>query len=89
MVDSVLNKPVSITAQSFVQWPYAMYCIRHNPGIFRTLFIQVYSGIFKDIQHCEGIFIYIKGKFRLAQAYSAPCVILAYSQPCPVPSPGI
>ena len=45
---------VSIDAQYFVQWPYAMTCIRHNmqnSGIFRILFIQVYSGIFKHIQH--------------------------------------
>ena len=27
--------------------------------------------------------------FRLLQAYSAPCVTLAYSQPCHIVSPGI
>ena len=43
----------SITTKKFVQWPYAMFCIRliQNSGIFRTLFIQIYSCIFKDIKY--------------------------------------
>ena len=44
-----------ITAHQFVQWPYAMYCIRHiqNFEIFRTLFCrynQAYSSIFSIIK---------------------------------------
>ena len=50
-----------------------MYCIRHiqNSGIFKILnflFFQVYAAIFN--------------LFTFIQAYSAPCVTLAYLQPC-------
>ena len=50
-----------------------MYCIRHiqNSGIFKilnSLFFQVYAAIFN--------------LFTFIQAYSAPCVTLAYLQPC-------
>ena len=46
MFDSVLNTSVSITA--LLQWPYAMYYIRHiqNFGIFNT----VSSGVCEHIQ---------------------------------------
>ena len=47
----------SVTLYSNYQWPYAMYCIRHiqNSGIFRYLFIHVYSGIFNHIHAYWGI----------------------------------
>ena len=79
MLDSVLNKSLSITALLFVQWPYTTHCIRHiqNSGIFRT---QVYSGIqqanliiFSIIKAYSGILRHYQGIFRLTQAYSAPC----------------
>ena len=56
--------------------------IRHiqGSGIFRTQFIQVYSGTFKHVQHYEGILTLLRhysGKFRLIhetdQAYSELC----------------
>ena len=49
-----------------------LYCIRHiqNSGIFTTLFIQVYAGIFKHIQHYYGIFTQIETLLRHIQAYS-------------------
>ena len=47
------HNSILITVQKFVEWAYAMYCIKHiqNFDIFRTLFIQVYAGIFKHIHH--------------------------------------
>ena len=61
---------VSTTAQSFVLWPYAMYCIRHiqNPGIFSTLFLQLYVDIFNHIQHY--ILTHTETFLRHIQAYS-------------------
>ena len=49
-----------------------MYCIRHiqNSGIFTTLFIQLYSGIFKHIQHYWDIFRRIEALLRHTETYS-------------------
>ena len=49
-----------------------MYCFKHiqNSGIFRTLFVQVYSGIFKHIQHYYDIFRHIEVFLRHIQSYS-------------------
>ena len=49
-----------------------MYCFRHtkNSGIFRTLFVQVYSGIFKYIQYYEGILTHIEASVKNPQACS-------------------
>ena len=36
----------------FLQWPYAMYCIRHikNSGIFIAVYYQVYTSILNGIK---------------------------------------
>ena len=51
-----------------------MYCIRHiqNFGIFRTCLFRYLQALLRS--------------FWLIQAYSAPCVTLAYSQHCHIPS---
>ena len=95
MFDSVLNTSVSVTAQ-WILWPYAINCIRHiqnNSGIFSTLLFQLYVGIFNHIQRCLGISTHIETLLRhiqaIIQAYSAPFVTLAYSQPYHILSHGI
>ena len=64
---------------------YAIYYSRHiqNSGIFRTLFIQVYAGIFKYIETLLSI---IKA-FWLIQQLVYPHIF--NSQPCHIPNPGI
>ena len=52
-----------------------------NRFFFRCL--QEYSSIFSTIKSYSHIFS------RHIQAYSAPCVTLAYSKPCHIPSPSI
>ena len=91
MFKSVLSTSVSITAQLFVQWFYAMYYIRHiqNSDIISTLLFQVYAGIFNHIEHYYSIFTHSETLFRFIQAYSTPCVTLAYWQPCHILSLGI
>ena len=63
---------------------HILYCIIHiqNSGIFRTLFIQVYTGI---STHIEALLRHI----QFIQTYSTPCVTLTYSQYCCIPSPYI
>ena len=63
--------------------------IKHiqNSGIFRTLFIQVFAGIFKH--YFKGIFTHIEALLRLIQTYSARCVTLVYSQPYHILNLGI
>ena len=46
---------VLIIAQEFVQW---LYVLHQTYSEFRTLFIQVYAGIFKHIQHYQVIFLH-------------------------------
>ena len=94
MFHSVLNMSVSITAQLFVQWPYAMYCIRHiqNSVIFSALFFQVYADIFNHVECYSDLLTNIETLLRHMQAYqlySAPCVTLVYSQPCHILIPSI
>ena len=78
---------VPISGQWFVQWPSAMYCIRHiqNYIIFSTRFFQVYAGILNQIQHYWGTSTHIEILLRNIQA----CVTIAYSQPCHILSPSI
>ena len=72
-----------------------MYCIRHirNSGIFRTLFIQLCSGILKHIQHYSNILRDTETLFRHIQAYygifRTLCVTLVYRRPCHTLSPRI
>ena len=71
-----------------------MYYIRQISGIlaFRTPFTQVYSELFKDIQHYQGIFTHILALlsiFRLLQTYSASFQTLTYSQTGQISSPSI
>ena len=56
-------------------------CYVQNFGIFRTLFIQVCSCIFKAfniIRKYPGVMRHCKGMFRLIQTYSASFVTIAY-----------
>ena len=83
---------VLIIAQEFVQWPYAMYCIRHieNSGIFGSLFLSV---ICQHIQSYSALLRHIHVYWDIIQAYSVPCVtpciftnlpcseLIAYSEP--------
>ena len=67
-----------------------MYCIRHiqnNSGIFNFVF----SGICQHIQSYSASIILwqIHSYWDIIQAYSAPCITLAYSRPCHILSPGI
>ena len=71
---------VSITAYKFVQWSYSMYI--QNSGLFRNLFIQVYAGIFKNIQHYLGIFTNIETLLWHIQDYSGMFTNLSYSKSC-------
>ena len=59
-----------------------MYCIRHiqKSGIFSTLFIQVYVGIFNHIQHYLAIFTHIEALLSHIQVYSEPFTTLAYPE---------
>ena len=53
---------------------------------------QVYAGIFKYIQHYEGIFTHIETLLRPIQTFLgilAPCVTLTYQQRCHILSFGI
>ena len=54
-------------------------CVLHqNSGIFSSLFSQVYAGIFNDIQRYWGIVTHIEPLLMHSEAYSAPCVTLAF-----------
>ena len=75
-----------ITAQLFVQWPYAMYCIRHQHIQRHT---KEYSSIFTIIKTHQSILKNCWGIFSLIQAYSEPCVAFSYSWPCHISNPGI
>ena len=72
-------------------WPYAVYCIRHiqNSGILKTRYIWTCSDKCRIIKAYSSILRYFKDIFRLIQAYSAPCVILAYWQHFHISSPSI
>ena len=75
---------VSITAQEFAQWTYAMYTsdtfrILAYPELYLFRYISTYSRIFR-IAYWE---------FRSIPAYSAPFVTLAYSKPYHIPSQGV
>ena len=51
--------------------------------------IWVYSNIFKHIQAYPDIISHIQAKSGLLQAYSEPCVTLAYSVLCYIQNPDI
>ena len=51
--------------------------------------MPVCSMVFSIIKAYSCILRHYYGIFRLFQTYSAPCVTLAYSQPCHVLNPGI
>ena len=72
MFDTVLNMSVLISTQSNLYFAFILYCIRHiqNSGIFKNLFIQVYAGIFKHIQHYYDIFTHIEALLGHNQGYS-------------------
>ena len=82
--DSILNVwlcfeyiSVSITAQWFVQWPYAKYytdCIKYIQN-------SVYSVIYGHIQAYAALLRHIYTYWSIIKAYSAPCVFLTYPQP--------
>ena len=80
----------SLTLCYMLQWSHAMYCIWHiqNCAIFRTLFFQVYTGIFKHTKRYWGIFTHIETLLRHIQTYSLPCVTLASLQAYHILSPG-
>ena len=52
-------------------------------------YMPVYWITFSIIKAYSHIFRYYYGIFRLVQAYSTPCVTLAYLQPCRILSPDI
>ena len=84
----------SVTLYSNYQWPYAMYCIRHiqNSGIFRYLFIHVYSGIFSHIHAYwgEALLRYIQTYSGIFNTLSNSCIFPSWeSQPCHIPSLGL
>ena len=68
-----------------------LHCTRHiqNFGIFKTLFIQIYAGIFNHIQHFmtySRMTMHYEGIFRLIEAYKASSVTLVYPQSTCIPS---
>ena len=76
--------PVSVTAQWFVQWNYAMYCPRRfqKSSIFINLFFSAISAAFSIIftisKTYSSILRHYEGILRFIQAYSVPCVTSAY-----------
>ena len=51
--------------------------------------IHAYSGIFWHIQTCPNVIRHIWANLGITQAYSEPCVTLAFSEPWYLPNPGI
>ena len=98
MFDSVLNTSFRLYNFSVictVTLCYVLYQTHSKCWHIQHSVFQVYADIFNHIQryrvlrHIHAYWDIIKAYSRFIQAYSAPCVALAYSWPCHIRSQSI